>query len=97
MTNSTSCNGWTNYPTWRVQLEVFSDFDLDDWCLDMLDANELAGWMRDHTREIIEEAAQPGLARDYALAFLADVNWFELAKTARDDYAANNAQEELDV
>ncbi|CAB4172459.1 hypothetical protein UFOVP934_4 [uncultured Caudovirales phage] len=94
---STSYNGWTNFATWRVNLEIFSDFDLDDWCLDMLDANELAGWMRDHVREIIEETAQPGLARDYALAFLADVNWFELAKTARDDYAANNAQEELDV
>lgn len=96
MTNTTH-NGWTNYATWRVNLEIFSDFDLDDWCLDMLDSVELADWMRDHTREIIEEAAQPGLARDYAMAFLSDVNWHELAQTARDDYAANNAQEELDV
>ena len=92
MTNTTH-NGWTNYPTWRVQLEVFDGMDLDDWCLDMLDTNELAGWMRDHTREIIEEAAQPGLARDYAIAFVADVAWAELAQTAWDEYW----QEELDV
>ena len=85
--------GYANAATWRVKTDVFKDFDLDDWCLDMLDANELAGWMRDHTREIIEEAAQPGLARDYALAFLSDVNWAELAQTAWDEYW----QEELDV
>jgi hypothetical protein len=97
MTERNTYNGWTNYSTWRINLEIFFDFDLDDWCLDMLDTNELAGWMRDHTREIIEEAAQPGLARDYAMAFLSDVNWFELAKTARDDYAANDAQGDLEV
>jgi hypothetical protein len=96
MTNTTH-NGWTNYATWRVNLEIFSDFDLDDWCLDMLDTNELAGWMKDYTAEAIEQTSTPGLARDYALAFLSDVNWQELAQTARDDYAADNAQEELDV
>jgi hypothetical protein len=86
-------NGFANYATWRVKVDVFKDFDLDDWCLDMLDSVELAGWMRDHTREIIEEAAQPGLARDFAMAFIADVNWQELAQTAWDEYG----QEELDV
>ena len=97
MTERNTYNGWTNYATWRINLEIFSDFDLDDWCLDMLDSVELAGWMKDHDSEIIEEAAQPGLARDYAMAFLSDVNWHELAQTARDDYAANDAQGDLDV
>tara|TARA_R110000868_G_scaffold122404_3_gene324268 strand:+ start:176 stop:448 length:273 start_codon:yes stop_codon:yes gene_type:complete len=85
--------GYANSATWRVKTDVFKDFNLDDWCLDMLDSVELAGWMRDHTREIIEEAAQPGLARDYAIAFLADVDWAELAQTAWAEYW----QEELDV
>ena len=85
--------GYANAATWRVKTDVFNDFDLDDWCLDMLDSVELAGWMKDHTHEIIEEAAQPGLARDYAIAFLADVAWAELAQTAWDEYW----QEELDV
>jgi hypothetical protein len=79
-------NGFANYSTWRVKTDVFKDFDLDDWCLDMLDSVELAGWMKDHVSEIIEEAAQPGLARDFAMAFIADVNWQELAQTARDEY-----------
>ena len=85
--------GYANAATWRVKTDVFNDFDLDDWCLDMLDSVELAGWMRDHTREIIEEAAQPGLAREYAMAFLSDVDWAELAQTAWAEYW----QEELDV
>ena len=97
MTNSTRYNGWTNYSTWRIQLEIFDGMDLDDWCLDMLDTHELAGWMKDYAGEAIEQTSTPGLARDYALAFLGDVNWHELAQTARDDYAADNAQEELDV
>jgi len=90
-------NGYANYSTWRVKVDVFKDFDLDDWCLDMLNSVELAGWMRDHTREIIEEDAGEGIARLYAKLFLADVDWQELAQTARDEYAANNEQQELDV
>jgi len=86
-------NGFANYATWRVKVDVFKDFDLDDWCLDMLDIVELAGWMLDHVREIIEEAAQPGLARHYAIYFIAEVDWQELAQTARDEYL----QEDLDV
>jgi len=93
----TKHKGYANAATWRVKTDVFNDFDLDDWCLDMLDTTELAGWMRDHVREIIEEDAGETIARVYAMLFLADVDWAELAQTARDDYAANDAQEELDV
>ena len=86
-------NGFANYATWRVKVDVFKDFDLDDWCLDMLDSVELAGWMRDHVREIIEENAGEGVARHYAICFIAEVDWQELAQTAWDEYW----QEELDV
>jgi hypothetical protein len=79
-------NGFANYATWRVKVDVFKDFDLDDWCLDMLDSVELAGWMRDHVREIIEEDAGEGVARHYAICFIADVDWQELAQTAWDEY-----------
>ena len=78
--------GYANAATWRVKTDVFNDFDLDDWCLDMLDTTELAGWMRDHTREILEEDADGKFARIYAMLFLADVDWNELAQTARDEY-----------
>jgi hypothetical protein len=78
--------GYANAATWRVKTDIFKDFDLDDWCLDMLDSVELAGWMRDHVREIIEEDAGEGVARHYAICFIAEVDWQELAQTARDEY-----------
>ncbi len=66
----TGYNGWTNYATWRINLEVFDGSDMQ-WC---------ATSAREYVEELIEDTTQPGLARDYALAFLADVNWHEIAK-----------------
>ena len=90
MTNTTH-NGWTNYATWRVQLEIFDSMDLAEWNLDRFDIFELADWLKEYAGEVIEQTSTPGLARDYALAFLADVNWGELARTMHDE------QEELDI
>ena len=61
-------NGWTNYATWRINLEVFD-------CLDQV-------WDADEARQYVEDyihASSSGIARDYALAFIADVNWHEIA------------------
>ena len=91
MTNTTSYNGWTNYATWRIQLEIFDGMDLAEWNLDRFDIFELADWLKEYAGEVIEQTSTPGLARDYAMAFLADVNWSELARTMHDE------QEELDV
>jgi hypothetical protein len=63
-------NGWTNYATWRVNLEVF-DGSEGPW--DHHSAKEIA-------EEIIYESTTEGIGRDYALAFLADVNWHEIAE-----------------
>jgi hypothetical protein len=94
MTNeSKGYNGWTNYATWRVQLEVFSDLDLTDWNLERLGVDDLADWLQEYVENHVEETTQTGIARDYAMAFLADVNWCELARHARDDYAAEHGDE----
>lgn len=68
MTNTTY-NGWHNYATWRVNLEIF-DGSEGPW--DHHSAKEFA-------EEIIYETAPEGLARDYAMAFLSEVNWHEIA------------------
>ena len=86
-------NGWTNYATWRVQLEVFDGLELGEWNLETLDARDLADWMREHAETHVTETSKEGFARDYALAFLAYVNWHELAENARDNYNADNADE----
>ena len=91
MTERNTYNGWTNYATWRIQLEIFDGMDLAEWNLDRFDIFELADWLKEYAGEVIEQTSTPGLARDYAMAFLADVNWGELARTMHDE------QEELDV
>jgi hypothetical protein len=81
----TTYNGWMNYATWRVDLEIFDsmnpeDFDLKDEDLGSVDLYELAEAMKDYAEQMIEQGSQDGLAKDYALAFLGDVNWYEIAE-----------------
>ena len=86
MTDNT-CNGWTNYATWRVNLELIDG--IDPWeDLDLGgDAYALAQALKAHCEEIISEGAD-GLALDYALAFLSDVNWYEIASHMIEEVAA---------
>ena len=76
----TEYNGWTNYATWCVNLEMFDGMDINEtsWC--GMNQFELAPLLREYAEDIIEQTAPEGLARDYALAFLQDVNWREIAQ-----------------
>lgn len=82
----TKYNGWTNYATWRVNLEVFDQLTIGDFwgyeeeSPENVDAYELSHVLKDYTAEIIEETSNEGLARDYAIAFISDVNWYEIAE-----------------
>ena len=86
-------NGWTNYATWRVNLEVFDDFRVMDEEL-MDDVYELGQYLRETAEVYIEDSStEDGLARDYALAFLSDVNWYEIAKHMIDDAQLEKSDE----
>jgi dTDP-4-dehydrorhamnose reductase len=81
-------NGWTNYATWRVNLEIFDDFRVMDEEL-MDDVYGLGQYLRETAEVYIEDTStEDGLARDYAMAFLSDVNWYEIAKHMIDDAKA---------
>ena len=83
--NDKTYNGWTNYATWRVNLEIFDDFRVMDTHL-LDDVYELGQYLRDTAEVYIEDSStEDGLARDYALAFLSDVNWREIAQHMIDD------------
>lgn len=71
-------NGWTNYATWRVNLE---NFDGDMWSAfnTRASAYDLGNECREFVEDYIEHSSE-GLARDYAMAFLQEVNWFEIAE-----------------
>lgn len=77
-------NGWTNYATWRVNLEMFDGFDAREYFSDAndeFDASELADNLKAYADErISEDSGRDSLAVDYARAFLSDVNWQEIAE-----------------
>ena len=66
-------NGWTNYATWRVNLEIF-----DGLCSDMDDEKATAEGCKDYAEAVVSESGE-GLALDYAMAFLDDVDWQSIA------------------
>jgi hypothetical protein len=89
MMTDTKYNGWTNYATWRVNLKIFDGFDpFDNFSDDQASMMDwLADSLKEYAHEIIEQTSPEGLAKDYALAFMSDVNWFEIAEHMFLDYA----------
>lgn len=74
-------NGWANYATWRVNLEIF-----DGLTAEMLTGyagpqtvSELKDVCKEYAEEAVLQSSADGIARDYALAFLSDVDWWEIA------------------
>lgn len=75
-------NGWTNYPTWRVNLEMFDGIDVcETFGVDADDdASDLASALQEYADELLTMNGEKGLAVDYARAFLSEVNWHEIAE-----------------
>jgi hypothetical protein len=75
----TKYNGWTNYATWRVNLEIFDgvpfieDFDGSTY--------DLSIYLKEYVEDYLIQDTKTGLAIDYALAFISDVNWYEIAES----------------
>lgn len=89
-------NGWTNYETWRVNLEIFDGFEKEEMFDLTLDAWDLGQVLQDYAEEVVVTGIQnpnaPSLALDYAMAFLSAVNWYEIAKHMIADYALENQE-----
>ena len=72
--NDNKYNGWTNYATWRVNLEILGDIEFE---------NKMSP---DDLKEIVEDCVfnntveKDCLAADYARAFISQVNFYEIAE-----------------
>lgn len=87
MTDNTY-NGWTNYATWRVNLEIFDGLSPEDICGEIpSDVWQLETNMREFVEETLYEQAGDTMAFNFACAFLADVNWTEIARRKIEEYA----------
>ena len=65
-------NGWTNYATWRIALEIFDGYE-PDYEMSAQDCESFAD-------EIIFQNSSDTLSDSYARAFISDVNWHEIAE-----------------
>lgn len=78
--NNATYNGWTNYATWRVNLEICDDYlaGIDEPVYPTTYA--LAHALEEYVTDYIIESTEEGVAQDYALAFVDQVNWYEIAE-----------------
>lgn len=80
-------NGWKNYATWRINLEILDDPEnmLDGQ--EFNDVSELASYLEDYVDEIVTDSGQlDGIAVDYARAFVSDVDFWEIAEAIVADF-----------
>lgn len=74
-----NCNGWTNYETWKTNLELvdydyFKDFGYED-------ARELATFIEEEVEELtFSEIPDTCFAFNTLSFFFAEVNWLEIAE-----------------
>jgi hypothetical protein len=91
--NDKTYNGWTNYATWRVNLEMIDGMEPDDFGFSrkeeftLTEVFELADALQNYADEILcQGCGYEGLVLDYARAFLSDVNWREIAQHMVNDF-----------
>ena len=88
MKNTTEYNGWTNYQTWRINLEVVDGMTLEDFGFDLhdvdtdevADVESLAESIESYVEEIVTNGVPDGLALNLAQSFLSEVDWMEIAE-----------------
>ena len=86
-------NGWTNYATWRVNLELFDGFNpYDAGYSKEHDAYTLGQCLEEYAKDVLDAYADSeGLAHSYAMAFISEVNWREIAQHMIDAHSEEAA------
>jgi hypothetical protein len=86
MAQDNKYNGWTNYATWRINLEIIDGMEFDGYSDNVWD---LAEQIRDYVYEILSYDQKDTLVLDYAYAFINEVDWREIAESV-----INNREQE---
>ena len=85
---NTKYNGWTNFSTWKVNLEILSDMEFEE--------QVSADYLKDLVQEIVfEDSDINTLQSGYAQAFLSEVNFYEIADAINEEFDENNPESGL--
>ena len=77
-------NGWSNYATWRVNLEILSNIQWVESEIEILSEEMLEEYVENVVFE--QYSGHFGLMEDYARAFLANVDYREIYESIKLDY-----------
>lgn len=93
-------NGWSNYETWRINLEFASDYcdtlarDIEAGYAERFDSvADLATALDDALDNLIDDYAGNGFAANLARSFASNVNWQEIAEHYTDELTRENWSE----
>jgi len=77
-------NGWTNYATWRVNLEIVEQIDIEFAVEENREVTP--DWVQDYVEWVVfSNDEQDSLMWYYAEAFLNQVNYVELANRLNEE------------
>jgi len=97
---SNKYNGWTNYATWRINLEVFDGLECDDIGAfsrySTPDISDVVEWLQQYAEDVVFMDCPNSLATSYARAFMDDVNYHEIAQHYMDAWQEQMDEEERD-
>ena len=70
-------NGWTNYATWRINLEIIDGIEFE--------VKTCAATIQEIVEDVVFSQYELGngshLVEDYARAFVSEVNFYEIAQS----------------
>lgn len=94
----TTYNGWANYATWRVNLEMIDGLDPREMGWSRMDRHDMADALKEYVQEALEGQVSgkdggKSLIFSYAMAFLSDVDWREIAQHLIEAYELDQEEE----
>ena len=74
-------NGWSNYATWRINMEILGDIEFDE----IVSADSLKEIVEDVVFSQYELGNGSHLVEDYARSFISEVNFYEIAQSINEE------------
>jgi hypothetical protein len=91
--NDKTYNGWTNYETWRIMLELFDGYDPDGT---PMTADSAMQWAEDFVDMTFERNSEGvTIIRGWIDSFLQEVNWKEIANAINENHELTTIEEEV--